>query len=109
MILVSFRMVIPAKKRKEVAGILRGTVERTLAEQGCMSCYFYSDVQDDRGLMLEEVWKTNDDLTHHLKSQVFRDVLLVAENALEAPEIRFSHVMPGNGMETIENARSGRK
>jgi quinol monooxygenase YgiN len=112
MIAVTFRMVIPPEKHAEVTEILTRTAERTNLEQGCMSCHLYSDLSDSsdsRGFMLGEVWKTNDDLTHYLKSEIVRDVLIVAEVALEAPEITFSELLPGDGMATIEKARSGKK
>ena len=106
MILAAFKMIIPQEKHAEVAKILTRTVERTLVEHGCISCHFYSDLQDKRVFMLEEIWETNDDLVLHLRSDDFRNILLVAETALETPEIIFSDVIPGNGMETIGKVRS---
>jgi quinol monooxygenase YgiN len=108
-ILLTFRVMIPLKKQADATEILTRTAERTRAEQGCVSCHFYSDVHDNRGFMLEEVWKTDDDLTRHLRSEIFRDVLFVADIALEEPEIRFSDIAPIGGMATIEKARSARK
>lgn len=109
MILATFRLMIPADKRSEVIKILTRTVEKTRVEPGCESCHFYHDFEDKRGLVLEEIWKTDDDLARYLKSEDFRDVLLVAEMSLVEPEINFSAIMPGSGMETIEKARSSRK
>jgi quinol monooxygenase YgiN len=106
MILATFKMMIPLEKHAEVTKILTRTVERTRVEPGCASCHFYLDMQDKRGVVLEEAWMSNDDLVRHLKSEDFRDVLLVAETALEAPEIIFSDVIQGNGMETIGKVRS---
>jgi quinol monooxygenase YgiN len=105
MILASFKMMIPSDKRSEVVSLLSRTVERTRVEPSCVSCHFYHDFQDERGLVLEEIWKTEDDLVRHLKSEDFRNVLLVAEMSLVAPEIIFSTVIPGSGMTTIEKAR----
>jgi quinol monooxygenase YgiN len=98
-------MVIPWEKQREVIKILTRTVERTRVEQGCISCHFYSDLQDKRGFMLEEIWETNDDFARHLRSDDFRNVLVVAETALEAPDIIFSDVIPGNGIEAIKKLR----
>jgi quinol monooxygenase YgiN len=106
MIHTTLRMVIPLEKQREVTKILTRTVERTRVEHGCISCHFYSDLQDERGFMLEEIWKTNDDLVRHLRSDDFRNVLLVAETALEAPDILFSDVIPGDGIDAIKRVRS---
>jgi quinol monooxygenase YgiN len=106
MILAAFKMMIPSDKRSEVVKLLSRTVERTRVEPSCISCHFYSDLPDERGFMLEEIWKTNDDLVRHLRSDDFRNVLLVAEMSLVAPEIIFSTIIPGSGMTTIEKARN---
>lgn len=106
MILGTFKIMIPLKKQGEVGKILTRMVERTRVESGCISCHFYKDVQDNSVFVLEETWLTNDDLERHLRSDDFRDLLLVAETSLQAPEIIFSDIIPGNGMEAIEKARN---
>ena len=105
MILATFRMMIPESKRAEAIKILTRTVERTRAEPGCLSCHLYIDAQDNSGFGLAEVWRTNEDLVYHIRSEDFRNVLLVAETAMELPEIWFSTIDARNAMETIEQAR----
>lgn len=105
MIRATFKIMIPLGKRMEVLKIFTRTVERTRIEPGCLSCNFYEDVQDKRRLVLDESWVTKVDLEHHLRSDDFRDLLLVAESSLQAPEIIFSEVIPGNGMEIIGKVR----
>jgi len=55
--------------------------------------------------VLKEVWKSEKDLNLHLRSNEYRNVLLVLEMALKQPEIRFDTISSSTGIETIEKAR----
>ena len=80
--------------------------ERIRAMSGCISCRIYQDAQENRSLMFEEIWKNEEDLNRHIRSDEYRNVLLVVEMAVEKPEIRFETVSHVTGMETIERART---
>jgi quinol monooxygenase YgiN len=56
--------------------------------------------------MFEEIWKSEEDLECHLRSDDYRKVLLVLEMAVKQPEIRFDTISSSTGIETIEKARS---
>lgn len=56
--------------------------------------------------MLKEVWKSEEELNLHLRSDEYRNVLLILEMALEQPEIRFDTILSSTGIETVEKARS---
>ena len=55
--------------------------------------------------MFEEIWRTEEDLEDHLRSDEYLNVLLVLEMALKEPEIRFDTISSSTGIETIEKAR----
>jgi quinol monooxygenase YgiN len=55
--------------------------------------------------MFEEMWRSEGDLERHLRSETYRNVLLVMEMALKHPEVRFNTVTTSTGIETIEKAR----
>jgi len=102
----TIRALIPQKKRNEALIILRSMIEQTKLEPGCISCRLYRDVQDERALMLEEIWTGEKDLERHLRSNKFLAVLLVVEMATEFPEVRFDVILHSTGIDTIEKARS---
>ena len=102
----TIRMLIPKKRRSEVLGILSSVAERCRFESGCISCRVYQGVEVDHAVMLEEVWRNEEDLERHLRSDEYRKVLLVVEMALEPPEIRFHTISHSTGVETIEKARN---
>ena len=105
MILSTLRMTILSKKRGEALRILRSVAEQCRVHSGCLGCHIYEDVQEDNVLMFEEMWRSEEDLNHHLRSEEYRKVLLVMEMAFKQPEIRFNTISSSTGIETIERAR----
>lgn len=101
----TIRICISGKKRKEAVIVLRDLMEETKLKTGCVSCRLYQDVQEDRWLMLEEIWTSQKDLERHLSSDKFLSVLLVMEMATEVPEVRFEVISHCSGIETIEKVR----
>ena len=106
MILATIRMTIPPKKREEALRILRSVSDRCKYHSGCLGCDIYEDVQKNKVIMFEEMWRSEEDLERHLRSGEYRNVLLVMEMALKHPEVRFNTVTTSSGIETIEKARS---
>jgi len=86
--------------------ILRSIAEQCKDDPGCLSFHIYGDLQEENVLMLEEVWMSEEDLDLHLRSDEYRNLLLVMEMALKHPEVRFNTVSTSTGIETIEKARS---
>jgi len=101
----TIRISISGKKRKEAVIILRDLVEETKLKEGCVSCRIYQDVQEDRWLMLEEIWSSHKPLERHLRSDKFLSVLLVMEMATEGPEVRIEVISHCSGIEAIEKVR----
>jgi quinol monooxygenase YgiN len=108
MIHSTLRIVTNSAQWEEAFSILRSMAERTRVESGCISCRVYRDVHEDRSLMFEEIWKNEEDLNRHIRSDDYRNILLVVEMSVEKPELRFETVSHVTGMETIEKARTGR-
>jgi len=77
-------------------------------ESGCISCHIYGDLQEKNVFMLKEVWRSEEDMDRHLRSDEYRNLLLILEMALEQPEIRFDTISSSTGIETIEKARNQR-
>jgi quinol monooxygenase YgiN len=106
MIHATVKMKIPVQKAGEVMEILRSVAERTRVQPGCVSCRVYHDTQEGQLILFEETWSTQQDLNKHLRSEEYRNVLLVIEMADEKPEILFNPLADSTGMETIEKARA---
>jgi quinol monooxygenase YgiN len=106
MIQATIRMTIPSQKSGEVLKILRSVAEQCRHDCGCLSCHIYGDLQEKNVLMLEEVWRTEEDLDLHFRSDEYLNLLLVLEMSLKQPEIRFDTISSSAGIEAIEKARS---
>jgi quinol monooxygenase YgiN len=105
MVHATIRMLISSEKAKEALDILRPMAERTRIVPGCISCRVYRDVQEDHAIMIEELWRSHEELERHLRSSDYRSILLVVEMAEGPPEIRFNVISDSTGFETIEKAR----
>ena len=105
MIRSTLRVALPAERLREVLGILIPMAERIRVDPGCLGCHVYRDMQDDGVLMLEESWRSEQDLQRRLESENYRTVLLLMEMAVEAPEVRFDAIQRSTGLETVVEAR----
>jgi quinol monooxygenase YgiN len=99
-------MLIPLEKQSEALDILGSMTEQIQFEPGCIGRWLYRGVEDVRAILLEELWMSGEDLQRHLRSDIYRKVLLVVEMAVESPEIRFDTIAQSTGVETIEEART---
>ena len=106
MIHATIRMKMPAQKVREGIEILRSVAERTRVKPGCIGCRIYHDAQEENVIMIDELWRSQEDLDQHLRSADYREVLLVVEMAEETPEIKFAETSQSTGVETIEKART---
>jgi len=101
-------MKIPPQKSGEALRIFKSITEQCLYAPGCISCHIYGDLQEKSVFMLKEIWRSEEDLDLHLRSDEYRNLLLILEMALEQPEIRFDTISSSTGIETIEKARNHR-
>jgi quinol monooxygenase YgiN len=106
LIQATIRMTIPPQKSGEALKILRSVAELCKIDPGCLGCHIYEDLLENNILMLEEVWSTAEALDLHIRSDEYRNLLLVLELALKRPEIRFDTISSSTGIETIEKARN---
>jgi len=105
MVRSTIRMLIPLGKQSDALEILGSLAEEIQFEPGCVICRIYRGVEDVRAVMLDELWLSEEDLQHHLRSERYRKILLVVEMAAELPEIRFDMIAQSSGVEAIEQAR----
>jgi quinol monooxygenase YgiN len=106
MIQATIRMEIPPQKSSDALKVLRSMAETSGFQPGCLSCNIYGDLQEKNVLMLEEVWRSEEELNRHLRSEEYLNLLLVLEMSLKQPEIRFHTILSTSGIETIEKARN---
>lgn len=106
MVLSTIRMAIPAEKHTDALKILRSLVAQSWDDPGCLSYYIYRDVEDSNVLVLQSVWKAEENLVFHVRSGEYLHLLLVLEMSLKQPEVRFDTISDSTGIETIKKYRS---
>jgi quinol monooxygenase YgiN len=106
MIHSTLRMALPPEMWTEALRILSPMAERIRLDPACLACHLYRDVQEDCVLMVEEVWRGEEDLERHLRSNEYRHVLLLMEVALAPPEVCFRVISRSAGLEAIHHART---
>jgi quinol monooxygenase YgiN len=109
MVKSTVRMTIPPIKRGEALKILRSVAEQCRDDINCINCHIYEDLQEKNVLMIEQVWRTDESLDLHIRTDEYHDLLLVLEMSRKQPEIRFDTILKSAGIETIERARSQAK
>ncbi|MBE0428061.1 MAG: antibiotic biosynthesis monooxygenase [Nitrospirae bacterium] len=102
-ILVTLRMIVQPERRSDLLETMRGMLEPTRVERGCLSYRFYEDVEDRNTFFLLEEWNTQKDLESHIRTDNQRRLLALMDLLSEPPELRFNTVSHTAGMDLIEN------
>jgi len=106
MVISTIRMTIPVAKHNDALRILRSIAVQSRDEQGGLVYSVYKDIEDDKVLMIQGNWKSEENMGQHIRSDEYRNLLLVLEMSLKQPEIRFDTISNSTGIETIEEIRS---
>mgnify|MGYP001818568737 FL=1 len=106
MVISTIRMAIPVAKHNDALSILRPMAMQSRDDKGCLGYSVYRDIEDDNVLMIQGRWKSEENMGQHIRSEEYRNLLLVLEMSLKKPEIRFDTVSSSTGIETIEEIRN---
>jgi len=102
----TIRMLIPLNKQSEALEILQTVSAEIQFNPNCISTHLYRGVDDSRAVMIEERWTSDEHVIQHLRSDIYRRILLVVEMAEEPPEICFDVIERSSGIEKIEKAHT---
>ncbi|SPP99995.1 putative Antibiotic biosynthesis monooxygenase [Candidatus Sulfobium mesophilum] len=102
-ILVTLNMIVRPERRSDLLGAMRGILEPSRVERGCLSYRLYQEVQDENAFVLLEEWKTQKDLESHIRTDNQRQLLAIMDLLSEQYEVKFNTVSHTSGMELIEN------
>jgi quinol monooxygenase YgiN len=102
-ILVTLKMIVRPERRSDLLETMRGMLEPTRVERGCLSYRLYEDVEDRNTFVLVEEWKTQKDLESHIRTDNQRQLLALMDLLSEQPELRFNTVSHTAGMDLIED------
>ena len=110
MLIVTLRMTVRPDKRQDFKESIRGMLEPTRVERGCISYCLYEDIENKNTFTLLEEWKTRDDLEKHVRTDNYRRLLALMDFLSEPYELRFSTVSQTAEMDLmLELAHKKRK
>src|SRR5262249_14899241 len=89
MIHATVTIVVAPRQRHEVLGALRSLVSPTRVEPGCLDCRLYEDATAEGVFTVMEDWATPADFTRHLRTEAYRQMMMIMELSAVPPEVRF--------------------
>jgi quinol monooxygenase YgiN len=105
MIIESLGLTGSSPKQDELGRGLRSLLGPIRVEAGCVDCRLFQDCTNPNAFRLESYWKTEDDLTRHVRSEVYKKLLFLMELGAEPPTIEFHAISQTRGLEFIQMAR----
>ena len=91
--------------REEVRHAFSSFLGPTSVEPGCISCDLYQGAGNPNRISLETRWRTEQELIKHLRSDQFRNLLILLELSTEPPLIEFHKVVETKGLELVRSVR----
>ena len=107
MIVAILRMVVRPEKREDFVQIIRGILEPTRVQNGCLGYCLCQDVEDEDAFVILEQWESQNDLERFIRSEAYRQLLAAMELLAQPPEIKINAISYTAGLEAIEAARRG--
>jgi quinol monooxygenase YgiN len=102
-ILVTLKMIVRPESRRDLLETMRGMLEPSRVERGCLSYRLYEDVENRNAFVLLEEWATQKDLESHIRTDNQRRLLTLIDLLSEQPEFRFNTLSHTAGIDLIEN------
>ena len=106
MIIEQMSIAVPADKKQQLGSALASFVGPTEVQPGCISCSLSQNWANPEELRLESRWANEDDLIRHLKSDSYKQLLLLMELSTSPPQIEFFDVVKSQGLDLVQSVRS---
>ena len=108
MIIEKIAILVAPEKREDLRRALGSLVEPTRVEPGCISCDLYCDAGNQNRFCFETRWESEQELIRHIRSDRYRNLLILLELSSEPPSVEFHDVVQTKGMEFIRSVREER-
>jgi quinol monooxygenase YgiN len=105
MIIENLQLVARRENRRELLAALSFLLGPLRVESGCVSCDLYFDGGNPNRFRFECVWKSEADLIWHLRSEIYKQLLILMELSAEQPVVQFHTISQTQGMELVHATR----
>jgi quinol monooxygenase YgiN len=106
MIIELLRISVPRGKREEFAKTLVSLVDPIALQPGCSGCRLFQTWPQRDGLLIEARWESQEYLVCYLKSQIYKNLLLLAELGAAPPTVEFFTVVEFRGLDLVQGSRT---
>jgi quinol monooxygenase YgiN len=105
MIIESVGVIGSSHQHDELGRGLRSLLGPMRVEAGCVDCHLFQDSTNPNAFRLEAYWRTEEDLTQHVRSEVYKKLLFLMEMGAEPPTIEFHEISQTRGLDFIQMVR----
>ena len=99
-------IAVPEGKKLQLGKALASFVGPTQVQPGCLSCSVSQDWSNPDELRFESRWDNEEALIRHLKSDSYKQLLLLMELSSVPPQIEYFAVVKAQGLDLVHSARS---
>ena len=93
-------------KRQEMGRALASLMGPIQVQRGCLSCRLLRMWPNAGELRVEAHWANQNDLIRHLRSETYKDLLLLMELGKTPPVVAFYSVLEVQGLNLVKTARA---
>jgi len=94
------------RKGQELARALASLLGPIQVQPGCMSCRMRRAWPAQDWLQIEARWDSEENLRHHLQSDIYKSLLLLMELSKAPPVLEFFTVIESRGLDLVQSART---
>jgi quinol monooxygenase YgiN len=106
MVIELMRISVPRGRKQEFAKALASLVSPTQAQPGCVSCQLFQAWPRPNRLRIETRWESQEYLAHYLRSQAYKQLVLMIELSAAPPIVEFFNVVEIRGLDLVEDVRT---
>jgi quinol monooxygenase YgiN len=97
---------VPLGQTRLLTMALHTVAADTRTTRGCIGCSVATDIGNRGTVRYTEEWLTEEELRHHVRSDIFGQLVTLIDNAIEPPRIEFKLVHETRGLDFVEEVRS---
>ncbi len=105
MVIASFRLFPARELREQVLDILRAIEGPTKVKPHCISCQLYEEDGYEGAILYLERWDSEPEFHHHVRSELYRELLEAVELSRRKPEIYFDESSQTRGIDLLNELR----
>lgn len=98
MVVLTISVTAQSNMRRELLSACRLIVDQTNRQKGCLGCSIFQNIDDEKVIRIEVIWKHRSHLDDHLHSDIFSALLGAVELLGETHEVRITNGSQSKGM-----------